>query len=334
MEDLNEQIKIVKSTLEKHKGLAHVLTPIPRSIDLGDLSIPPYTRVAVRTVWISAKKDDGETYTMPASPANFILSKIGLQKLGAAAGIRWSQAETFVNDTEAYVAAATITGTIVDLDGTERSTPGRSSLDLRDNSPQTKKITPAQLGIKRSSILSLVETGAKNKVRRELLGVQGSYTAKELEKPFIIFTLVPDKEQVLTDFPVLRKALALQQIGISAELFQAATRPEAKELVEAQIVPPKALLPANIPEEQKSVVVQASVEEILKDQKPAETPTQPDPTKQEHAMTPKLSQVIDLYAAKGLRRGASKPVLSNLTDAQLDAIIESLAKLPDKKTGV
>ena len=118
--DVSEQLKKIKETLDKYKDSAHILTPITRKMDLSELSLPPYKRVAVRTIWISADKNDGEVYTLYEKPDDLILTKIGLQKLGSAAGIVWSDPEVFINENEPLVAAAKIVGTITDLDGRDR----------------------------------------------------------------------------------------------------------------------------------------------------------------------------------------------------------------------
>jgi hypothetical protein len=322
--DVSEQLKKIKETLDKYKDSAHILTPITRKMDLSELSLPPYKRVAVRTIWISADKNDGEVYTLYEKPDDLILTKIGLQKLGSAAGIVWSDPEVFINENEPLVAAAKIVGTITDLDGSTRSTPGRASLDLRDDSAQAKKKKPGQLAVARANIVSLVETGAKNKCRRELLGLQASYKAEDLNRPFVLFTLIADQEAVLRDFPILRQTLAAQQIGLGEMLFQ-----RNPTLIEASIVESQNLLPAFTGEDTKSKVLTASVDEIVR----------PEPTAQaslgelhDRARKESIASIEDLYKRKVRGgRSAKKPPLSELTDSQLADLESNLIVREDLK---
>jgi hypothetical protein len=192
------------------------------------------------------------------------------------------------------------------------------TLDLREGSTQSIKMTKKKtdgspdtkfLDRARLNIISQTETLAKNKVRRELLGLQGTYTRKDLtEKPFVILKLTPVVDM---NDPLVRKLTIMQQFNISSELYDQVAKdvpalPEASPVIEL----PPAQSPVALLDSGgiSNDLVRRAIEA--------------------HAELTK--EVERLYAAK-VRGGRSvgKTPLPDLSMDELNVIKEMLLKKPD-----
>lgn len=245
-----EVIQRIQREIQSLRGAAHILTPMARTkIDSVAIGKIPVLRVTT----ISSNPDDHEVYTIPALPGKLILTKVGLMRLDALAGITdWTTRADFI-DKNPLKARGEASASIEDIDGTKRTISQNFQLDLTDGSPQASNKKPAQLAQARANIITLVETGAMNRVRRVLLGLQSTFTAEELKKPFVIMKLVD--APLDTSDPLIRKLLVMKQLKISAEVYESA----AHDLdTIKQLSPPKEepkLIPAETTETLKANLI-------------------------------------------------------------------------------
>lgn len=301
------ELKRVHEELAKWRGKAFLLTPYARThFD----NIKVGYRPEFRVTYISPDVSDQQVYKLDNQPNKLVLSKIGLQLLDHLAGIKWVKvwnAQEPNDPIDKYFCKIGAEGKVQDLDGEYRNAICTMTLDLREGSPQTVKMTKKfddgrpdtrQLDRARLNIRSQTETLAKNKVRRELLGLQGTYTPDELKgKPFVILKLNPVRDM---NDPLIRKLTIMEQFNISSELYD-----QAVQKVVA------------VPEE--PTVVNVTPEPVN------------DPAKRaidEHAAL--IARVEDLYKKKVRGgRGANKAPLSSLSHSELLKLEELLWPRPD-----
>jgi hypothetical protein len=201
-------------------------------IQLSGAFMPGFQMQAAMVVIDTHVNDDGQgsdTYFSPGfmkapkrgdrrdlndPSAQRALSKNGLNKLLAAAGVKWTETTGRRDDGKVqYVWSSYAEGIVDTPDGQYRIVSGSEEVDLRDGSAQIGDYTPDRWAAlmrendgkpdnrKKWSIngwseqrvrqarakgLALAETKAKNRAIREL-GVHQVYTVAELQKPFIIF---------------------------------------------------------------------------------------------------------------------------------------------------
>jgi hypothetical protein len=314
------QLEEVKQTLIKWRDKAHLLTPFCRT---PVNEIPEGWKVSFRSRVISTKEEDGEVYLVKGT-GRYALTKLGLVRLDGLAGVEdwkvWRVDDTKTRHLCIFKASAQIT----DVDGTVRKYQDGYTLDLRDDSEQAKVRTPDQLSKDRQNIDQLAASKAKNRVRRELLGLQSSYKKEDLEKPFIILRMV---YQYNSSDPVINRLLAAKQLGLEKELFS---------MMQAERQPIPSLgdetMPAGLPPAAEEVPIE--VEPI-----PGEEP-QPDldpdeiaALQKEEARAAKIKTINELYLAKKGKSRAelspTKPALEKLEDNMLDQIEAQLRLLSD-----
>ncbi len=308
----------VHQELAKWRGKAFLLTPYARTqFD----SIKPGYRPEFRVTYVSPDPKDQQVYELDKQPDKLVLTKIGLQLLDHLAGIRWIRVFTALEAgdvVDPYFCKKGAEGAVQDLDGAYRNSICTATLDLREGSTTTAKMLKQspdgrQLTRARLNIVSQTETLAKNKVRRELLGLQATFTRKELtDKPFVILKLNPAQDM---NDPIVRKLTIMQQFNISSELY---------DQVAGQLSGP--------------VIPEVPVIDVT----PTDTPAEPKPTKEElirevaENLTPAerrqlLVAFVEALYKKKVKggRNTSKPPLDSLKDSELEKIAELLAVKPD-----
>jgi hypothetical protein len=231
---LSDVISRIQREIQTLKETAHILTPMARTqIDSVAVGKIPVLRVAS----ISPDPKDQEVYELKQLPGKFILTKHGLQRLEAIAGITgWTTEVIHIPMIDAKGRSigdplhvkATAYAEITDIDGTKRGKPQTFELNLNDGSPQAEKMVKTKDGKKdyrelhqaRINIIQLAESKAMNRVRRDLLNLQSTFTQAELKKPFVIMCLI-DAPLDVSD-PLIKKLLIMKQLNISAEMYEAA----------------------------------------------------------------------------------------------------------------
>lgn len=176
-------------------------------------AVPEGCSIALSTVLVDR---DAETYKLNDK---FGLGKTALDKIAAAAGISWDPRLSGRLDDGSdpnYVMWRAV-GTMRHLDGTIVQLIGTKEMDLREGSPQVIALEERARGKGRDAdrqiremrlhIVAHAESKARLRAIRSL-GVRSAYTAKELEKPFVIAKIMWTGQ---SDDPELRRAFAMKQ---------------------------------------------------------------------------------------------------------------------------
>jgi hypothetical protein len=271
----------INERLQQEKGQgAHILAPLTLQ------TIPAMHRPVVVSVQIDPDPKNKEVY--PQRGGGLTLSAIAFKKLGDAMGIQWVEEECGRLDdgTDPDYVHYRMTGLIKALDGTWRKILGDKEIrmsviieELTDNNREKakayledpkdgpefrrahpdpevwirEKVRQEALQIKKH-LLSRAQTGALARATKSI-GIRETYTAAELQKPFVFPKLVfsPDPNH-----PQDRAFLLAQGAGAMNQLYkveQPATAAQPSLLaVPAAHVPRDVafLMPPDDPEEQTS----------------------------------------------------------------------------------
>lgn len=180
-------------------------------------NVPAMHKVSIERIKLSPDPDDKDVYPQGK---RFALTKDGLLKLSSCAGVQWDynfSGRTDPMNNPDYISYRVV-GAVQRLDGSWLPLQGAYDLDfvvieeqaLEGKKESTKnwksngwdKFSPAQretacrklahedvLAIRRHKV-ARCETGAMLRAIRGLLNVKGTYSAAELQKPFVIARLV------------------------------------------------------------------------------------------------------------------------------------------------
>ena len=184
----------IKAIAEARAKGYNVLTADISLNGLSDWHVP-----VVETVILDADIKNLDIYPQQGK---FAVTRQGLSKLAVAAGVIWSASETRRTDNRScrdYVSFQAVGG-IQKPDGTYTFMKAEYDLDmevveeeLRNSGKDESKVRSSMIE-KRKNKLKLCESGAKDRVIRELLGIRSTYTLDQIKKPFIILriTVRPD----------------------------------------------------------------------------------------------------------------------------------------------
>ena len=234
----------------------HLMSPVPRLE-----SVPEFHDVAIRLVAIKPQPADGEVYESRDRKGELALTKVGLDRLAAAAGISWvPERSGRVDDrSDPHYCEFAVTGVLRDVDGTTRTLTGTKAIDLRDGSADAVRMNAGELARQRQHIVALAESKAKNRAVRSL-GVRQSYRPDELKKPFAVVAVVFSGRSPDPELERLGKLALLDRSNAAAgALYGAVPRRERGEPPLASLPPPP--LPP--------------LKEV--DGDPVDVPTEPDP---------------------------------------------------------
>jgi hypothetical protein len=184
-------------------------------------SIAPMHRVSVRKVQIDPDPDRGEVYhPKQVSAGKFALTKIALLKIDLAAGLDWiSQlCHRTDNGMDQFYCTFSASARIQDLDGSYRTVSAETTLDYRQGAIAIEGLTAGDVRMRRMSIVQRTETAAKNRVRRDCVGLRPVYGVDELRKPFIILKLVKNLGQQYDN------AMAASLLGVDQAIFGTQTQ--------------------------------------------------------------------------------------------------------------
>ena len=175
-----------------------------------------------------------------------------------------------------------------------------------------RKTSEASLARARMNICQLAETKAKNRVRREILGLPSTFTPKDLQKPFLVIKLVPMIAEIIASDPELEREAKRRMLGWGNQMY--GDQPAMPAMAEpAQLMPP--------------IQSPADAGGLDVGQPPGE------PTASIETFDAKLLQigrVSDFYLRKlNAPRDPTKRPLTDLSQEELDAVEEALSKKPD-----
>jgi hypothetical protein len=277
-EDFMQQTaQVLHNTLEDFRASgAHLLLPSTHVSEL-----PRFHKIVVDEVYLSPKTEDGDVYpqqTGGGSPAKYAPTRQGLMKLANAAGIMWDPARCQRLDDrrdKEYVSYQAVGG-IKKIDGSPLFFKAEYDLDFEvveeeiregyenkarmyDKDRQKygwwhKMDGPSQEAYiekcirrdvlqKRKHKAKLAETGAMTRVVRALLGLKSAYTAKELEKPFIVVRTVfqPDYSD-----PETKRQIAAASVQAVAGIFGPIRQQPQLRLVSSAMEEPESGFPEPI----------------------------------------------------------------------------------------
>lgn len=154
------------------------------------------TRVDVNP---DTKKSD-DVYPIPGGD-KLGITKPKLNQCAAAAGITWLHSKRIDDRKHPHYVEWEVKARMVTMDGTVREETSNKTIDFRrdigdgektEGSDRKAMTSQKQLAQAMPNISSLAETKAKNRCIRSLTGMQTSYTAADLKKPFIFVKLTVD----------------------------------------------------------------------------------------------------------------------------------------------
>jgi hypothetical protein len=247
---MQQTAEVLSNTLEDFRAAgAHLLLP---STHISEL--PRFHKIVVDEVYLSPQTDEGDVYpqqTGGSGPTKYAPTRQGLMKLANAAGVMWDPARCQRlddrNDKDYVVFQAV--GGIKKIDGSPLFFKAEYDLDfevveeeIRENyenkarmydkdrnkygwwhkmdgdaqEAYIEKCIRRDVLQRRKHKAKLAETGAMTRVIRALLGLKSAYTAKELEKPFIVVRTVfqPDYSD-----PETKRQIAAASVQAVAGIF-------------------------------------------------------------------------------------------------------------------
>ena len=161
---------------------------------------------------VTAFRADPKNETFPGDddPSLLIPNKLLLDKIASALGVSWKPGQRTDNQREPYVRSYVSEGVLRDFDSSSRGIQGSAGIDLTQNSPLVMRLRERRardgydIERRREYIDSHCDTSARLKAVRTL-GIQGAYTARELERPFFCARLVLTGK---TDDPIAKPIIA------------------------------------------------------------------------------------------------------------------------------
>ncbi len=308
----------------KERG-CHLLIPTTQHVD----SLSDQFEIIIDTVKLSGDPKDRDVYPHESSAYDYKVSawknpktipdqkvritKHGLEKLNILAGIMWSPTlcreirDPNIPGRIAYEAV----GGVRKPDGTPYFIPKLYAMDLDvereklenqyGKAEDKKWLITRDLLQKKSNIATLCESGAKNRVTREILCLNNFYTVKDLEKEFVMARIVPKLD--LKDEYTKRRLIDLQLQALTG--IYGVTPPTAPDIRAIEYSAP---IDINLVEE-------SAEEEPLPETKPcAEQPSLADPldaynkagSHEQNVMITQLSFAVKYNAADWMTRSNYK----------------------------
>jgi hypothetical protein len=351
----------ITEALEAAASQCHLVSP---AMSCG--ALPEGCAVALSTVRIDVAAEtypisggDGES----ASSAKVGLSKTGLDKIAAAAGISWDPERSHRLDDgrDPRYCSFVACGSYRHFDGREIVLQGTKEMDLRDGSAQVEalheryraklkrweasgkrgyppKAPDAQIREMRLHILGHAETKARLRAIRAL-GIRTSYTTQELAKPFVVARLMFSGQ---TDDPELRRTFAVMQaqamLASSRALYGDAAIARASAVPQFRPAPAPALGRGQLDDDDEGAPSPAAETALEAQPAPAAAPAEaapPQPTEAAHDEKPRAATASGFLVPGGHFGG--KPI-EEADDRSLtywagrleEALANGTARHPDK----
>lgn len=182
-------------------------------------SLPAGCELALSRMLVDTGRDgqSGDVYKTDGGKLG--LGKTAIQKIGHAAGVSWDPRASgrVDNGSNPYYCRWRAVGRYKSFDGQTQTLLAEKELDLREGSPNANGLKPNQLQQMRTHIQAHCETKAQLRALRSL-GIKTSYTAEELQKPFVTARVIFTGK---TEDPELRREFAKQIARSFTESSQA-----------------------------------------------------------------------------------------------------------------
>ncbi|MFH1834211.1 MAG: hypothetical protein ABH877_04230 [bacterium] len=197
------------------------------------MAIPQGMSLAITEVRVSPLVDDrgaGED-VVKIGGGNLLVRKHKLDQIANGAGISWIQEQRLDGGQHPHYFEAFVRGKITDYDGTVRELVGSKTIDLRESvggvpgkdydeivskAAASNRDPTNQLREARKFGAEIAFSKAKNRAIAQALGIKRSYTAAELQKPFVIPKLILDPGD-----PDARELIMANAAGATSALYGA-----------------------------------------------------------------------------------------------------------------
>ncbi len=305
--------------LVANRDKAHLLTPFALAEFSEDIIAPGF-RPSLRMTKIDTVLDHGEVYEPWEKRGSLALTKKAIDKLAQLAGIEWNYVTRVDDGSDPLYAHYKAKGTMLEVDGTERSEEASRPINLNEGSPEAEamKANPGMLKKARQNIAMYSESKAKNRVVRALLGIQSSFKPEELQKPFVVLKIVPDMND-----PEVRRMVQAKMLHLEKYLFQAEhPREIPPELPPASPGASGLELPEPPAGQTKSLPAASNP--------PIDIKPEPLSNTLEQIRAEKIKAVQDCYYTKTTegKRDPNKRPLESLPDNELDEILKLFKDMP------
>ena len=199
---VHHDIEVINTHLKECESKMNLIAPATR---VG--ALPPGCGVSLSVLRVDPDPDNGDVY--PVDGGKLALSKVVLDRLGAAVGVSWDPKESKRTDRGdhphywMYKAA----GSYRQYDGSLTGIQNEYEFDVRDDSPRAVEATSEKaLRTLRKFGPARAISGARCRALADI-GIKRSYREAELKKPFVIARLHFDGH---TDDPELKRIFAQQ----------------------------------------------------------------------------------------------------------------------------
>jgi len=360
---INEKSAEIYAKLEDlRKSGANILLP---SIKIGNLS--PWHELVLEEIYLSTETKDGDIYVQQqGDKPRYAITNQGLIKLGTCAGIMWHPTESKRLDDRSdrdYVSFRAVGG-VRKTDGEPYFEKAEYDLDFEvvieeietqyeekaksyiknetkffirmsedEREAYIEKCIRRDILQKRKHKAKLAETGAKNRVRRSLLGLKSTYTKAEISKPFVVprTVLRPDYND-----PEVKKLMMQASVKSITSVYGGLPDFPQIELPHEQAI-------NDVAEPMAEGAIDITPDEgqepfDTEDLEPDGNPPEGDPssiTKEEFFEIDELLQISILEALmekKGFPEKDLKAPLSKFKEGHRRDFYEHLIKLPDATT--
>ena len=221
--------------------------------------------------------NDGAGDIRHLSGNKYELTAQALKRFRIAGNITFSEPKT--TEIRPKLIEIEVTGRRFRLNGTPDFLPDRKCIDLeayeenqrkanlkkvdeehRNKSPEEKRLIVERkvkeaVSSRRAYLRECAITGAQRRVVIKLLGIKTAYTKAELQKPFIIVSMIPDTGGNCD--PEFLRMIGFQALDITEMMFKTA-RGISEEKPRMDVVPLREAEPANVVEERDIVEPPAS----------------------------------------------------------------------------
>ena len=199
---VHHDIEVINTHLKECESKMNLIAPATR---VG--ALPPGCGVSMSVLRVDPDPDKGDVY--PVDGGKLALSKVVLDRLGAAVGVTWDPRESKRTDdgTQPHYWIYKAAGSYRQYDGSLTGIQDEYEFDVRDDSIRAGEASSDKaLRTLRKFGLARAISGARNRALAGI-GIKRSYREEELKKPFVIARLHFDGH---TDDPELKRIFAAQ----------------------------------------------------------------------------------------------------------------------------
>lgn len=349
--------QLEKALAKAKKEKCNILTPAITTEGLTKLHA-----VTVEQLELSPNPKDGDVY--PHDKNNYIINKQGLEKLSNLAGLVMIKTVRTDNAADRQYISYQAAGYIRKADGSAVMSVKTYGMDFevieeecremyqermknlgKDKKPTqwphnlteqqrrewVEDKTRKEVRRRRKYKDQLCESGAQARVKRDLLGLKGTYSKEELQRPFVVIRVVLKPDY---DDPEIKRMLTQAAISAEGQLF-GTTQGRAAIAAPTHEMTPPAQITHSDPAVEPAALPNGEVEDA--DYEDAEAPEDGPPDESEVARaefegaitSSKIEILNKLITRKNYDKSQLKKPLEEFTDPQLVSFYDALSDMPD-----